>query len=255
MTTVIGATQRIIVNKPSNKVVVQGYSPSPDPGALNDLSDVSVPSPTDGYALTFNGGSGLWVPKKLVEAAGDTMTGPLNVASTSDVSLVAGSGDLVVGTPASYNIGIDNNEIQARDGTSPAVLTLQNEGGLCAIGPASARVNWDPASERLYGGDYRQFIRGKTETAGSTLVPVIVSGRYTGTCDQYGEFDVSFGETFPDSSTNVVVTSWSTSGATANLRSVWTTGFKVRCVGGTGTTFSQGSQMTIDWMAFGRRAA
>lgn len=58
---------------------------------------------------------------------------PLHLPSGPDVNPVSG-GALVIGTANGTNLAFDNNEIMARSGGAPAVLTLNNEGGDVRVG-------------------------------------------------------------------------------------------------------------------------
>ena len=66
---------------------------------------------------------------RYVKKSGDTMTGTLYINLDSDVSNSGSSGSLIIGNKNSDSIGIDGNEIIARNGNNAATLYLQNEGG------------------------------------------------------------------------------------------------------------------------------
>ena len=87
------------------------------------------------YRQNDNGGSnsswGDW--QTYVNRAGDTMTGPLYINNTTDVGLNQ-NGALVIGTKTGYNIGIDNDEIMARNNSAASTLYLNNEGGAVRTG-------------------------------------------------------------------------------------------------------------------------
>lgn len=82
----------------------------------------------------------------LAKLAGGTFTGPVTVADLlrlarsgtgSNVTLADGTGLVQIGPDSSNNIGIDSNEIQARNSGSAAILFLQNQGGAVQFGPTS----------------------------------------------------------------------------------------------------------------------
>lgn len=72
-----------------NGNLLTAFAPLPD---LNDLSDVNVPSPTDGYVLYWDNASSLWKCKavsssKIVDADGDTSW---DVEQTADEDKIHG---------------------------------------------------------------------------------------------------------------------------------------------------------------------
>lgn len=194
-----------------------------------------------------------------VAKAGDTMTGPLTIAVSNDVNTSDGSGGLQVGPNGALNIGIDGNEIQARSGGAVSSLILNNEGGLVAVGPANLRFVWDPTYLRLYTKDYRQFIRGVTETSGSTLVPMLQSGRIDAVFSNSSA--VTGSTTFPNAfgaTPNVVAVAHCPSSSGnyvemyTNIYTVSATGFSWRLVN---PTLAISVTAYIQWMAFGRLSA
>jgi hypothetical protein len=77
-------------------------------------------------------------------SVGGTVTDLLHVSYNDDVSATGADGSLIIGSTAGANIGIDNNEIMARNGAAASTLHLQDEGGTVRIGNssgASLRVN------------------------------------------------------------------------------------------------------------------
>jgi hypothetical protein len=75
-----------------------------------------------------------------------------------DVSTTGGSGSLSIGNPAGSNIGIDGNEIMARNGSSASTLYLNANGGDVSIGnnPSGPPSNLD--------------LSGNADIAGSALI-------------------------------------------------------------------------------------
>lgn len=70
---------------------------------------------------------------KWVRLGGDTMTGQLYINYNQDVGLNQ-NGSLVIGTKGGENIGIDCNEIMARNNSAAATLYVNSEGGNVYIG-------------------------------------------------------------------------------------------------------------------------
>ncbi len=73
--------------------------------------------------LSLTAADGLYV-----NVTGDTMTGPLHINNTTDVGQNQ-NGALVIGPKTGENIGIDNNEIMARNNSAVSTLYLNSEGG------------------------------------------------------------------------------------------------------------------------------
>jgi hypothetical protein len=91
--------------------------------ALNELSDVTLSSPTDGQSLSYNASTGQWVNS--TPAGGGTVT---------SVGLVAPTGFSVSGSPV----------------TSSGNITLSFAAGY-SLPTTASQTNWDTAySERLY---------------------------------------------------------------------------------------------------------
>jgi hypothetical protein len=88
---------------------------------------------------------------------GTTSTGSLKIVRDVDVSTTGGSGSLSIGNPAGLNIGIDGNEIMARNGSGDSAL-YTNKGGDVHIrnNPSGAPSNLD--------------LSGNADIAGSALI-------------------------------------------------------------------------------------
>ncbi|HIG72115.1 MAG TPA: hypothetical protein EYQ46_19085 [Myxococcales bacterium] len=85
---------------------------------------------------------------------GASASGSLAIPSEADVDPTAGSGPLNIGNEAGLSLGVDSNEIMARDGSSSSVLHLNREGGDVSIGavPAGAPSNLDVSGNVDVGG-------------------------------------------------------------------------------------------------------
>lgn len=109
----------------------------------------------------------------------------VQILGGSDVDLTAESGYLLIGDPTGAHVAVDDNEIQAKsDGTTAAVLYLQNEGSNLEIGAAVTKLTngvlWiqEDDSEYIildsYYADNYSVVRTK-----STLYFRINDGGYT----------------------------------------------------------------------------
>jgi hypothetical protein len=76
----------------------------------------------------------------LEQKTGTAGSAEVHISSTQDVTAEGDSGSLVVGAADAKNLGLDNDEIQARDGSAPATLTLQNEGGDLVMGSTGSAL-------------------------------------------------------------------------------------------------------------------
>lgn len=84
---------------------------------------------------------GLYIAKNLVKidgvelfkSSGGTITGKVYINNTEDVDKNQ-SGALVIGNKTGENIGIDGNEIMARNNSAVSTLYLNNEGGTVQLG-------------------------------------------------------------------------------------------------------------------------
>jgi len=68
------------------------------------------------------------------------MTGQLHINFEQDVGLNQ-NGSLIIGNKAGENIGIDSNEIMARNNSVASTLYLNNEGGIVQMGSGGLMAN------------------------------------------------------------------------------------------------------------------
>ena len=86
---------------------------------------------------------------RYVDVSGDTMTGRLQITYNEDVSATGSNGALVVGSFGGLNIGIDNNEIMARNNGAASTLNLNVEGGPIAVGGSITRFYKNASDEPM----------------------------------------------------------------------------------------------------------
>ena len=107
----------------------------------------------------------------------NTLTGPLYINNATDAGKDQ-NGALVIGNKTGLNIGIDDNEIMARNNSATSTLYLNNEGGLVTVGsifnsPAitingatSAGTNYitGSAGRIFFGGNFHLDSLGSNKT-------------------------------------------------------------------------------------------
>ena len=108
-------------------------------------------------------------------------SGRLWLSQDSDVSNTSNTGSLVIGPSGGTQIGIDGNEIIARNGNSAATLYLQNEGGQICINNGGTAYNLNVGGTSLFtntmhitsgAGNYCEGIR--IERPDSTFATIIL---------------------------------------------------------------------------------
>lgn len=92
-----------------------------------------------------------------------TINGNVHILPDTDVGL-NGAGSLVIGNKASPNLGIDVNEIMARNNSKASVLYLNNEGGVVQVGQDGITVQAKASSTNLQSGG----LRISSENAGNS---------------------------------------------------------------------------------------
>lgn len=104
--------------------------------------DGNVIYPKTSFAALEGGGTGYWANQPISSASSTTSTptfGKTYINSTEDVDLNQ-DGALVIGSKTGENIGIDGNEIMARNNKAASILYLNNQGGLVQIGTGGLKV-------------------------------------------------------------------------------------------------------------------
>lgn len=91
-----------------------------------------------------------------------TINGNVHILPDTDVGL-NGAGSLVIGNKAGPNLGIDCNEVMARNNSEASVLYLNNEGGVVQVGQDGITIQAKASSTNLQSGG----LRISSENAGS----------------------------------------------------------------------------------------
>lgn len=92
-----------------------------------------------------------------------TISGNVHIIPDTDVGLNA-AGSLVIGNKSGQNLGIDGNEIMARNNSKASALYLNNEGGVVQVGQNGITIQAKASSTDLQSGG----LRISSETAGSS---------------------------------------------------------------------------------------
>lgn len=83
-----------------------------------------------------------------------TINGNLHIIPDTDVGLDA-AGSLVIGNKSAQNMGIDGNEIMARNNSKASTLYLNNEGGTVQVGKDGITIQAQASSTNLQSGGLR----------------------------------------------------------------------------------------------------
>lgn len=92
-----------------------------------------------------------------------TINGNVHILSDTDVGL-NGAGSLVIGNKAGQNLGIDGNEIMARNNSKASTLYLNDEGGVVQVGQNGITIQAKASSTNLRSGG----LRISSENAGNS---------------------------------------------------------------------------------------
>lgn len=92
-----------------------------------------------------------------------TINGNLHIIPDTDVGLNA-AGSLVIGNKSGQNMGIDGNEIMARNNSKASALYLNNEGGIVQVGQDGITIQAKASSTGLQSGG----LRISSENAGNS---------------------------------------------------------------------------------------
>lgn len=83
-----------------------------------------------------------------------TINGNVHILPDTDVGL-NGAGSLVIGNKAGQNLGINGNEIMARNNSKASALYLNNEGGIVQVGQDGITIQAKASSTNLQSGGLR----------------------------------------------------------------------------------------------------
>ncbi len=83
-----------------------------------------------------------------------TINGNVHILPSTDVGL-NGAGSLVIGNKAGQNLGIDGNEVMARNNSKASALYLNNEGGIVQVGQDGITIQAKASSTNLQSGGLR----------------------------------------------------------------------------------------------------
>lgn len=92
-----------------------------------------------------------------------TINGNVHILPDTDVGL-KGTGSLVIGNKAGQNLGIDGNEIMARNNSKASALYLNDEGGIVQVGQDGITIQAKASSTNLQSGG----LRISSENAGNS---------------------------------------------------------------------------------------
>jgi hypothetical protein len=92
-----------------------------------------------------------------------TINGNVHILPDTDVGL-NGAGSLVIGNKAGQNLGIDANEVMARNNSKASALYLNNEGGVVQVGQDGITIQAKASSTNLQSGG----LRISSENAGNS---------------------------------------------------------------------------------------
>lgn len=83
-----------------------------------------------------------------------TINGNVHILPDTDVDLNA-AGSLVIGNKSAQNMGLDGNEIMARNNSKTSTLYLNNEGGIVQVGKNGITIQAQASSTNLQSGGLR----------------------------------------------------------------------------------------------------
>lgn len=83
-----------------------------------------------------------------------TINGNVHILPDTDVGL-NGAGSLVIGNKSAQNLGLDGNEIMARNNSKASSLYLNNEGGVVQVGQDGITIQAKASSTNLQSGGLR----------------------------------------------------------------------------------------------------
>ena len=134
-----GTANRMAYYKAANQISSSGHYVTPNQVGINASSSKDYTFYVGGDSLFDNA---------------VTINGNVHIIPDTDVGL-NGAGSLVIGNKAGQNLGIDGNEIMARNNSKASALYLNNEGGIVQVGQDGITIQAKASSTNLQSGGLR----------------------------------------------------------------------------------------------------
>lgn len=134
-----GTANRMAYYKTANQIGSSGHYVTPNQVGINASSSKDHTFYVGGDSLFDNA---------------VTINGNVHILPDTDVGL-NGAGSLVIGNKAGQNLGIDGNEIMARNNSKASALYLNNEGGIVQVGQDGITIQTKASSTNLQSGGLR----------------------------------------------------------------------------------------------------
>lgn len=144
-----GTANRMAYYKGANEIAAAGHYVSSNQVGINATS-------VDGAYVFYVGGSSYFNNSV-------TINGNVHVVPDTDVGLNQ-AGSFIIGAKNGQNMGIDGNEIMARNNSAASTLYLNNEGGTVQVGKSGITIQAQASSTNLQSGG----LRISSESAGNS---------------------------------------------------------------------------------------
>lgn len=143
-----GTANRMAYYKAANQIGSSGHYVTPNQVGINASSSKDHTFYVGGTSLFDNA---------------VTINGNVHILPDTDVGLDA-AGSLVIGNKSAQNMGLDGNEIMARNNSKTSTLYLNNEGGIVQVGKDGITIQAQASSTNLQSGG----LRISSENAGNS---------------------------------------------------------------------------------------
>lgn len=143
-----GTANRMAYYKAANQIGSSGHYVTPNQVGINASSSKDHTFYVGGTSLFDNA---------------VTINGNVHILPDTDVGLNA-AGSLVIGNKSAQNMGLDGNEIMARNNSKASALYLNNEGGVIQVGQDGITIQAKASSTNLQSGG----LRISSENAGNS---------------------------------------------------------------------------------------
>lgn len=134
-----GTANRMAYYKAANQIGSSGHYVTPNQVGINASSSKDHTFYVGGTSLFDNA---------------VTINGNVHILPDTDVGLDA-AGSLVIGNKSAQNMGLDGNEIMARNNSKTSTLYLNNEGGIVQVGKDGITIQAQASSTNLQSGGLR----------------------------------------------------------------------------------------------------